>query len=154
MEKKYDSTVDALKHIENIKKVAKPVLDDLNSRIENHDQSKLEEPERSCYDEMIPQLKTAKYGTKEYYNIRAAMFNRGLKHHYKENRHHPEHFKNGIREMNLVDMLEMMCDWYAASMTSDTGFETGFEQNCDRFKIDGSLKEVLWNTYLEYFRGK
>jgi len=38
-----------------------------------------------------------------------------IEHHYKNNRHHPEHFNNGIDEMNLVDLIELLCDWKAAS---------------------------------------
>jgi hypothetical protein len=33
-----------------------------------------------------------------------------LKHHYENNRHHPEHFKNNIDDMNLIDLIEMLCD--------------------------------------------
>mgnify|MGYP006928565117 CR=1 FL=1 len=149
----YDSTKDAKEHIQNIQRVAKLLVDDLTKRIEDHDKSKLSDPEKSCYDKYIPLLKTAKYGTKEYYSVRSNMQKEGLDHHYAVNRHHPEHFSHGIDDMNLVDMIEMLCDWYAASLKSDTSFEKGFHSNCERFHISKPLEQLLWNTYNEYIKG-
>ena len=37
-----------------------------------------------------------------------------LQHHYEDNCHHPEHYRNGIHDMNMVDLIEMLCDWRAA----------------------------------------
>lgn len=150
MEKPYDSTEDTMKHKNNIVKVATPILQEFEDRITHHDDSKLQTPEKPCYDKYIPMLKTAKYGTKEYYEIRAHMATEGLDHHYKVNRHHPEHFRNGCKDMNLVDLIEMLCDWKAASLLSDTSFEKGFESNCQRFHISGDVKDLLWRTYKEY----
>lgn len=153
-EEKYDSTKDSIAHMDIIKKVGKPIVEEFNRRVLTHDFSKLKNPERACYDKYIPLLKTAKYGTPEYNKIRENMAKEGLEHHYKENRHHPEHFEHGIQDMNLVDMLEMLCDWYAASLRSDTGFEEGFNINCKKFHISDDLKKILWNTYLYYIRKK
>lgn len=152
--KAYDSMIDARLHIANIKKVATPILKDFQLQIDTHDQSKLEDPERSCYDKMIPLLKETKYGSKEYYAVRKQMEDKGLKHHYEENRHHPEHFEHGILDMTLVDILVMLTDWYAASMRSSSSFEEGFKNNIKRFHISKDLETLLWNTYLYYIRGK
>jgi len=38
-----------------------------------------------------------------------------LEHHYALYRHHPEHFQNGIDDMNLIDLVEMFADWKASS---------------------------------------
>lgn len=32
--------------------------------------------------------------------------------HWKNNRHHPEYFKD-ISNMEELDIIEMVCDWYA-----------------------------------------
>lgn len=153
-EKKYDSTVDTKLHIENIQRVSKPLMEDLTSRFENHDKSKLTSPELECYDKYVPMLKEVKYGTPGYFEVRQKMMDEGLKHHYEVNRHHPEHFKNGIEGMTLVDLVEFFCDTYAASLRSDTPFEKGFVTNCDKFHINGTLKKILLNTYEEYLKDK
>lgn len=149
----YDSTVDAKKHIKEIQKVINYLMvKELEKRAKEHDQSKLHNPEKACYDKYIPLLRTAKYGSKEYEEIRDKMFNEGLKHHYEANRHHPEHFKNGINGMTLIDVVEMFCDWYAASKNSDTGFEAGLKMNKNKFKMSDQLYQIFKNTYDVYLK--
>lgn len=145
----YDSTKDTLDHIEIIQSIFNTIIiPELQKRSEMHDKSKLSSPEKETYDKYIPMLQKVKYGTKEYYEIRDKMVQEGTKHHYEMNRHHPEHFENSdISKMNLIDVLEMLVDWYAASQRSDTGFEKGFAGNCERFKISDQLKSILENTY-------
>lgn len=47
-----------------------------------------------------------KYGSKEYFDKmnRWKIF---FDHHYKNNKHHPEHFRDNIDGMNLVDLIEL-----------------------------------------------
>lgn len=54
--------------------------------------------------------------------------------------------------MNLIDVVEMVCDWYAASLRSDTDFEKGLELNCKRFEIDDQLAKIIYNTYKDLFK--
>ena len=41
--------------------------------------------------------------------------------HWKNNRHHPEHFSD-YHNMEEVDIIEMVCDWYARSIQKETDF--------------------------------
>lgn len=41
--------------------------------------------------------------------------------HWENNRHHPEHFKN-VENMTELDIVEMVCDWYARSLQYGTDF--------------------------------
>lgn len=41
--------------------------------------------------------------------------------HWENNRHHPEYFDN-VEEMSELDIIEMVCDWYARSMQYNTDF--------------------------------
>lgn len=149
----YDSTKDADIHIKNIQRVygdkVKPYID---KRFENHDRSKYSEPELSTYNTFIPKLREAKYGSPEYNAIRDKMFEQGLKHHFQVNRHHPEHFDGDFNRMNLIDLLEMVCDWYAASLKSDTGFEEGLQINADKFNMSPLLVNILMNTYKDVIK--
>lgn len=144
----YDSSYDTNSHIRNIQMVMDLVIIPmLIERATIHDASKLVDPEKSCYDEYIPKLKEAKYGTDEYNQIKKEMEDKGLAHHYSVSRHHPDHFKNGINDMNLIDIIEMFADWYAASLRSDTGFDKGLGMNFEKFGIDTQLAKILENTY-------
>lgn len=150
---KYDSTKDTMEHIKNIQKVFNNVfIPKLIEWSKNHDQSKLSSPEKETYDKYIPELQKTKYGTPEYFEIKDKMNKEGLKHHFEANRHHPEHFTNGINDMTLVDVMEMFCDWYAASLRSDTGFESGLKTNKSKFHMSEQLYDILKNTYEEYLK--
>jgi len=39
-----------------------------------------------------------------------------LKHHYEHNSHHPQHYEKGFKEMNPLDVIEMLCDWKASTL--------------------------------------
>ena len=99
-------------------------------------------------------LQKVKYGTPEYNKIKDEMAKTGVGHHYSVNRHHPEHFDDGIRGMTLFDVVEMFFDWYAASLRSDTGFEKGLEKNIERYEISDDLHKIFVNTYNEYLKNK
>lgn len=153
-EKKYDCATETKKHAKVIQRVSKPLIDDLISRFENHDKSKLSSPELECYNKYVPVLKTVNYGTPAYFEIRQNMLDEGLRHHYEMNRHHPEHFKNGIEGMTLVDIFEFFCDTYVDSLDSDNSYEKEFNKSCEKYHINGTLKKILLNTYEEYLKDK
>ena len=149
----YDSTVDAKAHIAKVQFILNNIIiPELVKRAEDHDKTKLEDPEKKTYDTYIPMLQKVEYGTSEYNKIKAEMAKTGGNHHYIMNRHHPEHFSHGIRDMTLVDIMEMFCDWFAASLRSDTDFKRGLFMNADRYNISEDLYEIFYNTYKEYFK--
>lgn len=147
----YDSAVDTSAHKAVVKRVGELLVEELNRRIAQHDLSKYDEPERSCYDKYIPMLREAKYGSKEYYEIREKMQKEGLDHHYQVNRHHPEHFKDGIRDMTIVDLVEYFIDTYSASTKSDTPYSEGVKKNADHHKLPDELVQIFINTVDAYF---
>ena len=118
-----------------------------------HDNSKFEPEEFEIYDKAFPDLQKYAYGTPElqavYERIRPA-----LTHHLKVNRHHPEHFEYGINDMTLIDVLEMVCDWMAASKRSQTGIAKGLEINKERYGIDEQLFMIVRNTVDVLARGE
>ena len=115
----------------------------LEERGEEHDASKLIDPELSIFDEVTPKLKTLTYGSDEYKQSLADM-GPALKHHYENNRHHPEHHKNGIDDMTLVDIIEMFCDWKAAVKRHYDGcIYTSIDINKKRFKMSDPLAKTL-----------
>lgn len=142
----YDCTADTLKHIRRVQALLGAVARDLMVRGERHDDSKLGPEEKPLFDEMTPLLKSLTYGSEEY---KASLEKLGiaLKHHYAVNRHHPEHFAEGVNGMNLLDVVEMLCDWKAASeRTKDGDFIKSIEIGIERFKIDPQLAAILRNT--------
>lgn len=145
----YDSTDDTKKHISQVRHFLAQVIQNLSSRSLHHDESKLEEPEKSMYDEYTPLLRNLTYGSEEYKECLASM-GEALQHHYKVNQHHVEHFENGINGMSLLDLIEMVADWKAASMRHANGdMGQSLEINRERFGISEQLFEIIQNTVKE-----
>ena len=136
-------------HIDNVRLLLGIFSDVLREKGENHDKSKLEEPEIYGWMAMDREPRY-KYGTKEYYEKMrkyAAIFD----HHYAVNTHHPEHFKSPENEMTLIDAIEMLCDWFAYKRDVDKEDALYLiRSQCIRFGFSESFKNLLSNTYLEY----
>lgn len=133
-------------HRQKVRKYIRFFTDRLTTRGERHDLSKLEEPQLSGFAQYTDCLKDLTYGSPEYYENLQAL-RPVLDHHYAVNRHHPEHWKNGISEMTLVDIIQMICDWKASSeRQKDGNLLLSIEKNTERFNIDDQLKQILINT--------
>jgi hypothetical protein len=154
MAEKYDSYKDTQEHIRLVQNYLLLIAKELIDRSLVHDKSKLEPPEKSIFDEVTPKLKGLTYGSEEY---KASLKEMGgaLQHHYRYNSHHPEHYENGIDGMDIADLVEMICDWGAATMRHDDGdINISIEKNQERFKYDDSLKSILSNTVNRFKMGK
>lgn len=138
--------VETQKHIEKVRKYIRFFTDKLTTRGVNHDASKLESPEVEIFAEHTDCLKDLIYDSEEYREHLAAM-KPALDHHYATYRHHPEHFQNGIDDMNLIDLVEMFADWKASSeRQKDGNLLLSIEKNAKRFNISAQLKQILINT--------
>lgn len=146
----YNSAEDTMKHIKQIRLFLDTLEEALFSRGQHHDNSKLQEPEKSMFDEYTPKLATLTYGTAEYKQTLDEM-RPALVHHYANNRHHPEFHGNGIKDMNLIDLCEMICDWKAATMRhNDEDIMKSIEFNQKRFGYGDEVKQILINTVEDY----
>jgi hypothetical protein len=146
----YDSTADTLKHALRVGELMGQIIRDLIDRSVRHDRSKTEDPELATFNEFTPKLRDSTYGSEEYRGYLTAM-QAGLKHHYAHNRHHPEHFADGIDGMTLVDLVEMLADWRAATERhADGSLVKSLSIQKDRFGISDQLAAILWNTAREF----
>lgn len=135
-----------MRHIERVRNLINVIVVELLKRGELHDQSKLESPEVEGFTELTSRLAACTYGSEEYLQCKREL-SKVLEHHYANNRHHPEHFKNGVQDMNLVDLLEMFVDWKAASERHNDGnLRKSIEINADRFKMSKDLVQIFENT--------
>lgn len=163
-----DSRLATYQHISLVQAGLLLVITDLLARQAAHDQSKLASPEREAFDEFTPKLAGLTYGSDEYKACLAAM-KPALDHHYAVNDHHPEHYgcnvciqcgakgpnactcggptRAGMDGMSLVALLEMLCDWCAASKRHNDGdILKSIELNQKRFGYTDELKQILLNT--------
>lgn len=148
----YDSAKDTKEHIREISKLMDRIIRVLEIKKQRHDASKLGEAEKPAFDKYMPLMGGVTYGSKEYKEILEKL-GAALKHHYRHNRHHPEHFKNGIDGMTLMDIMEMFCDWKASTLRhKDGNFSRSIELQKEKLDINGQLYTILKNTqeYLEW----
>ena len=138
-----------MEHIEEVRARMRRAIDSLSQRAAEHDQSKMQPPEVAAFDEMTPMLKTLTYGTPEYKESLVKL-GPALQHHYSVNSHHPEFHDQGIKGMSLLDLVEMVCDWSAASIrTENADLRRSLEINQERFGYGDELKQIMLNTMVE-----
>lgn len=137
---------DLQKHRQIVRFAIFNLIEELKERAEHHDDSKFEEPESSAFVTITPKLKTSTYGSEEY-KTTLKEIQPAIDHHYANNRHHPEHFADGVLGMDIVDLIEMICDWYAAGHRHENpDFERSVLLNAERFNLDPQLKQIILNS--------
>jgi len=121
----------------------------LRERAELHDLTKIQPEEFDVFVETHEEFAKARFGTPEY----AAVEEKGRKavqHHYKHNPHHVKHHENGWEDMNLIDLLEMLADWKAASRRNPgKWWGERFSKALDRGHFPEPVRKLLRNTVLD-----
>lgn len=192
-----DSRPDTIEHILRVREFLYIAQNKLEARGFEHDQSKLQEPEKSAFDRLKAlSLSGMDYGSPEYRACLKAE-KPAIQHHYDHNSHHPEHFKlwscplckgvfhesettpaevyeskprfcpkccpngsmfeavlephSGVDGMTLLDVLEMLIDWKAATerMKGGGDIRKSLDINRERFKLSPQLTAILGNTIKE-----
>ena len=146
----YDSTIDTTLHINRVRFLLGQVAICLLERGSKHDASKLEPPEKAIFDAVGNRLAVITYEGEEYKQSLTEL-KVALDHHYLHNTHHPEHYPNGIDGMSLLDLVEMLIDWKAASERHPGGMNIAgsIEVGSQRFSVGEQLKKILLNTVKE-----
>ena len=140
----YDSKADTLEHIRKVSEYLGVFAIELIKRGMAHDDSKLGPIEKPHFDRETPMLKELTYGSPEYKESLGRLQD-ALKHHYAANSHHPEFHKEGVNGMSLLDVVEMFCDWKAASERNKGG-KLNLEISFERFKFSKQLADIFRNT--------
>lgn len=137
---------DTWEHIHEVQKLLYVMQVELGLRALLHDQSKIySEEECETFAHYTPKLAGITYGSLEYKQALLQMQS-AITHHYKNNPHHPE-YHSGIDNMTLIDLIEMLCDWKAATLRHNDGdIMKSLEINRHRFGISDQLYSILCNT--------
>jgi len=140
-----------LAHVNEVRENIWTLIKALDKRAQVHDASKFEDPERKIFAANTTKLAITEYGTDSYKQLLESI-KPAIDHHYAVNRHHPEHFTDGIAGMDLIDLLEMLADWTAATKRNKNGNpHKSIDFNQKRFGICPQLVEILKNTVNRYF---
>lgn len=140
------------KHCQLVRRNINLFVSDLQERGLNHDATKFEEPELSIFAENTHKLGGVVYGSPEYKALSQDCLP-AITHHYAKNRHHPEHWPDGIENMTLIDLVEMIADWKAATQRNKDGnIRKSIEMNAAKYKMSPQLRTIFENTVREYFK--
>jgi len=133
------------KHRKEVMHILSRAVLDIAERSLKHDISKYNNAEKRLFK--MHSMSDTTFGSKEYEKSKNSIKD-AIELHYKNNRHHPEHFENGINDMNLIDILEMLVDWISASKcyNDDGNIYDSIKVCKDKFNIDSQLEQILINT--------
>ena len=137
---------DTDKHILLVQEQMSGAISELRNQAINHDQSKFSSEEAEIYAVVVPEFAKYEYGTKEHSAV-GDKLGPAWKHHLDNNPHHPEYHENGIEDMDLLYIIEMLCDWKAASMRNpNQDFRKSLKINLDKKEVSDQLQKVMINT--------
>jgi len=133
-------------HQADIARLMHKLVIKVTMRAASHDESKHMSPEF----EALTSIKDLKYGTPEYFECTKS---EGIQHHYKVNRHHPEHFENGASDMNILDIIEYFVDVMAAARRR-SGTVPQWESLAKRHGLSEQLVAILRNSEKMFEEGR
>lgn len=136
---------ETLTHIQDVRDNLTIIISEILDRSSTHDQSKLESPEVEILAN-APRLDGIQFGSAEYEESKRSIKD-ALDHHYANNRHHPQFFKNGINDMNIIDLVEMFADWASSAKRNKNGnLRKSIEKNGIDFGISPQLIKIFENS--------
>lgn len=142
---------DIIMHISEVQENLADMRLDLEKRGISHDRTKFMAKEFDSFVKTRPKFKKANYGSKEYQEC-VDIIKPAIDHHYTNNRHHTKFHPNGFADVNLLDILEMLADWKAASRRSpDLSFEDSLPKAFKKYNIPENMQKHILAT-LKYFR--
>ena len=135
-----------LDHVRRVAFLMSECIYNLLQRAIFHDESKFSFDEWESVVEVTKNLHAMSYGSVEY-EKQLKILDKWIKLHYSRNSHHPQFYKNGIDGMDLLDLIEMIADWKAATERhTDGNLLKSFNVNREKFNISPQLENILKNT--------
>ena len=145
MDERTEQILKTMRHIRTIQGYMTLIGTEWVERTRRHDESKLDDIELYGYVGIAEATKGLTAGSQEYLDA-LEPYKTVIRRHYILNDHHPEHFANRVNGMNLIQVLEMVCDWIAASTDREMHPMQSIDAQCTRFNIDAQLKKIIINT--------
>ena len=137
-------------HQQQVGAIMRKVINKLIHRALTHDASKFTTQELEDNLKALPDKWRLETEGHDYFSppmdAHRETFASVIARHRKNNRHHPEYHGNRVEPMNLIDLIEMICDWYVACKTSGGDIYESISNNSDKYHISDQLRQILTNT--------
>lgn len=134
----------------------KQAIKDIAPDVETHDASKFGDDEFDAYRAKYYQ--TAEEAKADEYTQRllSDKAEEAWVHHYTANKHHPNHYVDintgEVRDMELKDIIHMLCDWLAMGRKFGNDTRTWYEKDAEKEKkcmtdrTKELVEEILYNV--------
>lgn len=139
-----DSLIKTRRHRNIVSNLMNLLIMELHKKAETHDQSKLESPEAEIFAFYPDYIEESNYMSEEYQSL-IKHYNEAITHHFQNNSHHPEHFKNGVKDMNIIEIIEMLCNW-KANLKDCESLDTKIKKYKKLYGLSNDLTNILLNT--------
>ncbi len=151
MNAEFEVLNDTIMHISEVRENIAHIKSELDQRGIKHDRSKFTAIEFDAFVKTRPKFKTVNYGSKEYQEC-VDEIKPAIDHHHSNNRHHVDFYENGFSDMNLIDILEMLADWKAASRRSpNLEFKDSLPIAFEKYSIPENMQKHIIST-LKYLK--
>lgn len=143
-------------HRLHVQEALQVLIHSLERRALIHDASKFQEDEFEGFARINGVARQFPYGSDEYRASLKAEKDT-IQRHYHRNSHHPEYWDApdhnvGTTMMGLLDLIEMVCDWWAAWKVYDgqrevskrSSWQENIAKQRDRFLESGTLTKEQW----------
>ena len=148
MNNQFDFLCDTILHVSEVNENLETVASELRKRGAAHDRTKFTAIEFDAFVSTRSDFKKANYGTREYQEC-VDKVSHAVEHHHANNRHHTGFHKNGINDMTLIDIVEMLADWKAAERRSpDRELHDTIDYALKKYGVGDQLGSVIKNTLL------
>lgn len=101
------------RHVLTVQKLIRRFSYRLLERADTHDLSKFANDELGGMIEIDAIADEKGLNSREYMG---ALSGPAIQLHRSRHSHHPEYHPNGIKDMSILDVIEMVCDWKAANI--------------------------------------
>ena len=147
---RYDSKNTINEHISHVRTYLFKVMSEIMMRSANHDNSMMDPEEKRYLDEFIPVLSQNEPGSPEHKAALDQMLS-GRDHHFQKNNHHLEHY-GSLSGMDLLDLIEWVCDQKAASMQDgNRNIVDRLNLYFKKYDFPVELIDMIHNTVKRYF---
>lgn len=116
-------------------------------RAVKHDLSKFSKEEFEYIYILSTRGKDIKFGSKEYYDLVDCVLP-AKRAHFTRNRHHIE-FHENINKMSILDKVEMLADWFAATKNKHGNIYKSLEINQTKYNIEDGVKQSILHSISE-----
>jgi hypothetical protein len=142
MSEEITTLVTMLNHRGQVSALLRELARQLEARADIHDLSKFRPDEFAGFVEVNRIAREHPYGSPEYKE--SLKDNHTIDLHFSRNPHHPEYHPSGVNGMNLIDFIEMVIDWIAASRTyGTTQWEQVIKTQQERFGLTDCQLSVI-----------